>query len=114
MIRLVRARTNQGNTVDALRSALKCGTLATLEISKTNIYNTEILVAELEHVRNIRRLVCDDVTDDTLPTLCGIIKSMNNLQHVECSTIYSINSDNVQLLSDCLKSCKNVRSLSLQ
>ena len=72
--------------IDALRSALKCGTLPALKISRTNIYNIEILVAELEHVRNIRRLVCDYVADDTLPTLCGIIKSMNNLQHLECGS----------------------------
>ena len=96
--------------IDALRSALKCGTLPALKISTTNIYNIEILVAELGHVRNIRRLVCDYVAEDTLPTLCGIIKSMNNLQHLECGNVGSIN---VQLLSDCLKSCKNVHGLSL-
>ena len=102
--------------IDALRSALKCETLPALAISKTNIYNIEILVAELEHVRNIRRLVCDYVADDTLPTLCGIIKCMNNLQHIECGNIHDISSNNAQLLSDCLKSCKsckNIRSLSL-
>ena len=54
--------------IDAPRSALKCGTLPALEIS-TTIYNIEILVAELEHVRNIRRLACENVTNDTLPTL---------------------------------------------
>ena len=95
--------------IDALRSALKCGTLPTLRISNNNIYNIEILVAELEHVRNIRRLVCDNVTDDTLPTLYGIIKSMNNLQHLKCDE----SGFNAQLLSDCLKSCKNIRGLSL-
>ena len=97
--------------IDAgMRSALKCGILP----ARTNIYNIEILVAELEHVRNIRRLVCDNVTDDTLPTLCGIIKSMNNIQHLECRNIISISSNNAQLLSDCLKSCKNIRGLSLR
>ena len=100
--------------IDALRSALKCGTLPTLKISDTNIYNIEILVAELEHVRNISGFMCNDVTDDTLPTLCGIITSMNNLQHIECSSIYVISSNNSQLLSDCLKLCKNIRDLSLR
>ena len=93
--------------IDALRSALKCGTLPALKISKINIDNIEILVAELEHVRNIRRLVCDRGTDNTLPTLCGIIKYMD---HLECC---SISSTNAQLVSDCLKLCKNVRCLSL-
>ena len=69
--------------IDALRSALKCGTL-----------------------------VCDYVTDDSLPTLCGIIKSMNNLQHLECRGIDD-SGNNSQLLSDCLKLCKNIRGLSL-
>ena len=100
--------------IDALRSALKCGTLPTLKISDANIYNIEILVAELEHVRNISGFVCNDVTDDSLPTLCGIIKSMDNLQHLECSGINDISSNNSQLLSDCLKLCKNIRGLSLQ
>ena len=103
--------------IDALKSALKCGTLPTLKISRTNIYNIQILVAELEHVRNIRGLVYDYVTDyvtaDTLSTLCGITKSMNNLQHLECGGSPIISSNNAHLLSDCLKSCKNVRGLSL-
>ena len=109
--------------IDTLRSALKCGSLpalkisrtnTALKISRTNIYNIEILVAELGHVRNIRRLVCDYVADDILPTLYGIIKSMNNLQHLEFGIIGSISSNNAQLLSDCLKSCKNVHGLSLR
>ena len=93
--------------IDAVRSALKCGTLPALKISNNNIYNIEVLVAELEHVRNIRRLVCDYVADDTLPTLYGIIKSMNNLQHLECDD----SGFNAQLLS---KSCKSIRGLSLR
>ena len=100
--------------IDALRSALKCGTLPALKISDANIYNIEILVAELEHVRNIRRIVYEYVYDDTLPTLCGIIKSMNNLQHLECSSIDDFSSNNSQLFSDCLKLCKNIRGLFLR
>ena len=99
--------------IDALRSALKCGTLPTLKISRTNIYNIEILVAELEHVRNIRGLECDWVTEDTLPTLCGIIKSMDNLQHLKCSGIGYISSTSAQLVGDILRSCKFLYSVSL-
>ena len=103
--------------IDALRSALKCGTLPALKISRTNIYNIGILVAELEHVRNIRGLECDDVsddvTDDTLPTLYGIVKSMNNLQHLKCSVIGFISSTSAQLLGDILKTCKFLCSVSL-
>ena len=75
--------------IDALRSALKCGTLPALKISRTNIYNIKILVAELEHVRNIRGLECDDVTDD------------------------SISSTSAQLLGDILRTCKFLYSVSL-
>ena len=98
-------------SIDALRSALKCRTLPALKVSITNIFNIGMLVADLKHVRNIRGLVCncDYVTDHTLPTLYGIIKSMDNLQHLECNYI-SIISNTAQLLSDCLK----LRSLSLR
>ena len=99
--------------IDALRRALKIGTLPALKISTTNIYNIQILVAELEHVRNIRRIVWNHVTDDTLPTLCGIIKSMNNLQYLKCNCRDFISSNNTQLLIDSLKLCKNIRGLSI-
>ena len=99
--------------IDALRSALKCGTLPALKISSTNIYNIEILVAELEHVRNISGLEYDWVTDDTLPKLCGIIKSMDNLQHLKCSGIDYISSTSAQLLGDILRTCKFLYSVSL-
>ena len=99
--------------IDALRSALKCGTLPALKISKTNIYNIGKLVAELEHVRNISELECGRVADDTLPTLCGIIKSMDNLQHLKCRGIGYISSTSAQLLGDILRTCKFLYSVSL-
>ena len=75
--------------IDALRSALKCGTLPALKIYTNNIYNVEILVAELEHVRNIKGFKCSWVTNDTLPTLCGIIKSMYWLSLASVLTLSS-------------------------
>ena len=42
--------------IEALRKALKCKTLPALKISKTNISDIDIVVAELEHSLNIRRL----------------------------------------------------------
>ena len=100
--------------IDALRSALKCGTLPTLKISRTNICSIEILISELGHVRNIRGLQYDWVTDDTLPTLCGIIKSMDNLQHLKCSRgIDYISSTSAQLLGDILRTCKFLYSVSI-
>ena len=99
--------------IDALRNALKCGTLPTLKISRTNICNIEILISELEHMRIISGLECGRVTSDTLPTLCGIIKSMDNLQHLKCSGIDSISSTSAQLLGDILRTCKFLYSVSL-
>ena len=98
--------------IDALRSALKCGTLPALKISNNNIYNIEILVAELEYVGTIRRLTCW-VTDDTVPTLCVIIKSMKNLQHINFMNIYCINSTSARLLCNTLRTCKRLRNVSL-
>ena len=96
--------------IDALRSALKCGTLPALKISETNIYNIELLVVELEHVRTVRGLECDWVSEDTLTTLCGIIKSMNSLQHLQCS---GMSSTSAQLFGDILRSCKLLYNVSL-
>ena len=99
--------------IDALRSALKCGTLPAVKISNTNICNIEILVAELEHLRNIRELDCDKLANDTLPTLCSIIKSMNNLQYLKCGDISDITSTSAQLLGDGLRTTKFLRGVSL-
>ena len=55
--------------IDALRSALKCGTLPALKVTETNISNIELLVAELEHVRTVGGLTMCLVTDNSLPTL---------------------------------------------
>ena len=108
--------------IDTLRSALKCGTLPALKIYTINSYNIKMLVAELEHVSNISGLECDRVTDDTVPTLCGIVKSMNNLQHLKCSGIRYISSTSAQLLGDisvnyilleAVKCCNSLRSLDM-
>ena len=99
--------------IDALRSALKCGTFPELKISETNIYNIGILVAELEHVRTVRGLTCV-VTDDTVPTLCGIIKSMKNLQHIKFTYGNHVNSTSAQLFSNTLRTCKLLRNVSLR
>ena len=98
--------------IDALRSALKCGTLPALKISDTNVYNIEVLVAELEHVRNIRGLF-SPVTDETVPTLCNIIMSMKNLQHIEFYDVCDIHSTCAHVLSQSLKSCKHLSDLTL-
>ena len=100
--------------IDALRSALKCDTLPALKISKSNIYNIETLVAELQHVRNIRGLECHDITDDTVPTLCRIMNYLCNIHHIECRILESFSSTNVELLSDSLKTCKSLHSVTLE
>ena len=99
--------------IDALRSALKCETLPALKISETNIYNIKALVAELQHVRSIKRLECHDITDDTVPTLCRIMNYLCNIHHIECRIMGSFSSTSAELLSDSLKTCKSLHSVTL-
>ena len=99
--------------IDDLRSALKCDTLPALRISETNIYNIETLVAELQHVRNIKGLECHDITDDTVPTLCRIMKYLCNLHHIECRVLGSFSSTSAELLTGSLKTRKSLHSVTL-
>ena len=99
--------------IDALRSALKCDTLPALRISETNIYNIETLMAELQHVRNIKRLECYDITNDTVPTLCRIMNYLCNIHHIHFHYgVRSISSTNAELLTDSLKTCKSLHSVT--
>ena len=99
--------------IDALRSALKCGTIPALRISKTNISNIAVLVTELEHVRNIQELMCS-VADYTVPILCDIIKSMSHLKHLKFKGSRVIHSTSQQLLRDSLKTCMYLHSVTLR
>ena len=99
--------------IDALRSALKCETIPALRISETNIYNIETLVAELQHVRNIRGLEFHDIPDDTVPTLCRIVNYLCNIHQIECRILGSFSSTSAELLSDSLKTCKSLHSVTL-
>ena len=62
--------------IEELRRALNCGSLPTLEVSKSNINEITTLVTELHHVSHIRALKCTSVTKDTVHTLCDLIKSI--------------------------------------
>ena len=99
--------------IDALRSALKCDTLPALRISEANIYNIETLMAEIQHVRNIKRLECHDITDETVPTLCRIMNYLCNIHHIDCLILESFSSTSAELLSDSLKTCKSLHSVTL-
>ena len=101
--------------IDALKSALKCGTLPALKVSDTNIYSIEVLVAELEHVGTVRGLECQ-VTDDTVPTLYSIIKSMKNLQHINLLRNHKLSLKLSLLMSvvlDAVKCCTNLHALDM-
>ena len=95
--------------IDELRRALKCGSLPTLEVSKSNIHEITTLVTELCHVGNIRALKCTSVTKDTVHTLCDLIKSMNNLQELFLE-VYNITPTTADFLLD---NCKHVKKLTL-
>ena len=94
---------------DELRRALNCGSLPTLEVSKSNINEITTLVTELCHVGNIRALKCTSVTKDTVHTLCDLIKSMNNLQELFLE-VYDITPTTARFLLD---NCKHVKKLNL-
>ena len=94
---------------DELRRALNCGSLPTLEVSKSNINEITTLVTELCHVGNIRALKCTSVTEDTVHTLCDLIKSMNNLQELFLE-VYDITPTTADFLLD---NCKHVKKLNL-
>ena len=96
--------------IDALRSALKCETLPALRISETNIHNIETLVAELQHVRNIRGLECHNIP---VLTLCRIMNYLCNIHQIEFRTSRSFSSTSAELLSDSLKTCKSLHSVTL-
>ena len=95
--------------IDELRRALNCGSLPTLEVSKSNIHEITTLVTELCHVGNIRALKCTSVTEDTVHTLCDLIKSMNNLQELFLE-VYDITLTTAGFLLD---NCKHVQKLNL-
>ena len=94
---------------DELRRALNCGSLPTLEVSKSNINEITTLVTELCHVGNIRALKCTSVTKDTVHTLCHLIKSMNNLQEL----FLEVNDVTLTTAGFLLDNCKHVKKLNL-
>ena len=95
--------------IDVLRRALNCGSLPTLEVSKSNINEVVTLVTELYRVSHIRALKCTSVTKDTVHTLCHLIKSMNNLQELFLE-VYDITPTTAGFLLD---NCKHVKKLNL-
>ena len=95
--------------IEELRRALNCGSLPTLEVSKSNINEITTLVTELCHVGKIRALKCTSVTKDTVHTLCHLIKSMNNLQELFLE-VYDITPTTAGFLLD---NCKHVKKLNL-
>ena len=95
--------------IEELRRALNCGSLPTLEVSKSNINEITTLVTELCHVGNIRALKCTSVTEDTVHTLCDLIKSMHNLQELFLE-VYDITPTTACFL---LGHCRYVKKLNL-
>ncbi len=99
---------------DTLRSALYYEYLPTLKVSDNNISNITKLVAEEHCVMHVTGIVCDSIiTEDTVPTLCSIMKYLANLKHIKYNFL-SINSASAYLLCDAIKSLKLVHSISLQ
>ena len=98
--------------IDALRRALQCKTLPSLKITKSNIHDIEAVTGELEHSLNIRGLECQYLSENTLPTQCKIMQHLSNtLQRLDYGGDSSESGS--QLLRDCIKACKSLRSVKL-
>ncbi len=99
--------------IDTLRRALQCGNLPALKLSCANISNIDKLVAEQKHLKNITEIKCSFITDDAVPTLCNILKYLPNLHYIEGNLSY-ISSSSTQAISESLKTCKSLHTLSLR
>ncbi len=100
--------------IDSLRRALHCGDLPALRLSKTNISNINQLVAEQENAKTVRGIKCIAISDDTVPTLCSILKCLPHLYYIKIKWGGIISSTSAQLISDCLKTLKSLHSLTLR
>ncbi len=98
--------------IDSLRRALHCGDLPALRLSKTNISNINQLVAEQENAKTVRGIECIDISDDTVPTICSILKCLPHLHYIKIN-LGDINTS-TQLISDSLKTLKSLHSLTLR
>ncbi len=99
--------------IDSLRRALHCGDLPALRLSKTNISNINQLVAEQENANTVRGIECIDISDDTVPTLCSILKCLPHLHYINID-LEDISSTSKQLISDSLRTFKSLHSLTLR
>ncbi len=99
--------------IDSLRRALHCGDLPAMRLSKTNISNINQLVAEQENAKTVRGIKCIDISDDTVPTLCSILKCLPHLHYIKIKWGV-ISSTSTQLISDSLKTIKSLHSLTLR
>ena len=98
--------------IDALRRALQCKTLPSLKITESNIHDIEAVTGELEHSLSIRGLECAYLSEDTVPTQCKIMQHLSNtLQRLDYHGNRSEGCS--QLLRDCIKACKSLRSVIL-
>ena len=95
--------------INALRTVMKCKTLPALKIDEDNIDTIEPVVRELDHPLNIRELLIGRISDNTLPTLCRLIKLLNST--IEYLDIRGLGSAAAQCLSESMKTCKSLHSV---
>ena len=96
---------------EALERALSCVKLPAISISHdTN--NCFVVSNQIELLTSVTTLSMV-VTEDNVPTLCGILKQLTRLQRLECHDIHIISTDNEQLLSNAIKTCQSVRDITL-
>lgn len=97
----------------SLDKAMSCGHLPMLELISSDFINkVESLVATNEHIRKIKGLQCY-VKPDTLPQVCNIMKSMNNLQKIDIDHS-DFNVDSVVSIKSCILDCHDLSSIILR
>ena len=101
--------------IDVLRRAMKCKTLPALRIDEDNIDATELVVRELDHPLNIRELLFDKMSDNTLPTQCRLITLLNaTIQYLDLDISICGSAAAAQCLSKSMKTCKSLHSVRLR
>ena len=107
--------------IEALRSILKWGTLPVMAVSETTINS---LVTNMENIgtvlteeaigKNIRSLeVEDDVDEDSVLVLCGILERTKFLNHLSIADVVCKDSLTLKKLCDRLKLLEHLFSVSM-
>ena len=93
------------------RAMLSCPNVPALKVSESNIHMLEYVVKK--QMTNITALECNELSEATVPILCSIMGGLKEMRHFEFHGVNFVNSRNALHISDNIKKCKYIHSLSL-